>query len=98
LYEPSKKRYCVEHLPLGCGLGKFFESRSEPGLFDIDHKCREDWLRVVSDLKDSNLDYRKISGDGCKNELGAHLINSAYVLKNISGWKGEVKIDEKQAG
>jgi hypothetical protein len=66
LYKPNEGRYCTKHLSAECGLRRFFEKR--PKLFDIDNECREDWLRVVSDIKDSNISYLE-SWEGCRNEL-----------------------------
>ncbi|KAI5159549.1 hypothetical protein NEPAR05_2489 [Nematocida parisii] len=86
-YNPNKKKYNTDHLPDNeetKPLKDFFKKYTEPREV-TDYTMHQDWCRVIADLKNDKILYLKE-----KNELDSSLLNTLYVVSDITGSKEEV--------
>ncbi|KAI5131083.1 hypothetical protein NEPAR08_2316 [Nematocida parisii] len=88
VYDPNKKKYNTDHLPDNeetKPLKEFFCEYTEPTEV-TDYTMHQDWCRVVADLKNAKILYKKEK----TNELKSSLLNILYVVSDITGSKEEV--------
>ncbi|OAG33743.1 hypothetical protein NEIG_02645, partial [Nematocida sp. ERTm5] len=88
VYDPETNRYNTDYLLTNektMPLKDFFRKYSEPTEV-TDYTMHQDWCRVIADLKNDKIHYKKEKN----NELKSSLLNILYVVSDITGNMEEV--------